>query len=105
MSSLGIHYLLVTRYPQTCMLGQHFYHLRQGVRILLPSFPYFESLEVVDENIWKPQLFDQLQVDRNHGVCRIIQFIEEPPWDVKPWLLPHHVEIRAELHPILLQQL
>ena len=34
MSSLGIHYLLVTRYPQTCVLGQHFHHLQQGVRIL-----------------------------------------------------------------------
>ena len=25
-----------------------------------------ESLEVVDEDIWKPELIDKLKVDRNH---------------------------------------
>ena len=61
-----------------------------------PLSSYFESLEVVDENIWKPQLVDQLQVDRNHGLCGavgVVQVSQEPFWDMKARLSPHHIEI------------
>ena len=64
-----------------------------------------ESLKVVDEDIWKPELVDQLQVDRNHrlvGAAGGVEVGQEPLGDMKAGLRPHHVEIGAELHTVLL---
>ena len=56
VSSLGIKHVVVGGNPQTSVLGQHFHHL--------------EGLEVINEDVWKPQLIDQLQVHRDHGIWR-----------------------------------
>ena len=56
VSSLGVEHVIIGSNPQTSMLGQHLYNL--------------EGLEVIYKDVWKPQLIDQLQVDRNHCVRR-----------------------------------
>ncbi len=77
------------------MLGQHLHHL--------------EGLQVVDEDVWQPQLVDQLQVDRVErlrvqvAVVREVQLLKEGVRDPQPRLLPQHVEVRAERHGVLLK--
>ena len=64
---------------------------------------YLEGLEVVDEDIWQPQMADKLQVDRNHGVAVAgVDVVHERVGDVQAGLLPHHVEVGTELNAVLL---
>ena len=69
---------------------------------------YLESFEIVDENIREPELVDKLEVDRNHGSLAEagarVKVIEEEAWDLQPGLPPHHIEVRAELHAVLLSE-
>ena len=69
---------------------------------------YLESFEIVDENIGEPELVDKLQVDRNHGSLAQagarVEVIEEEARDLQPGLTPHHIEVRAELHAVLLSE-
>ena len=64
---------------------------------------YLEGLEVVDEDIWQPQMVDKLQVDRNHGVAVAgVDVVHERVGDVQAGLLPHHVKVGTELNAVLL---
>ena len=64
---------------------------------------YLESFEVIDEDIWQPEMIDQLQVDRDHGVTVAgVDVVQERVGDVQSGLLPHHVEVGAELDAVLL---
>ena len=64
---------------------------------------YLEGLEVVDEDIWQPQMVDKLQVDRNHGVAVTgVYVVHERVGDVQAGLLPHHVKVGTELNAVLL---
>ncbi len=56
VSGLRVEYVVVGGNPKTRMFGQHFHH--------------FECFEVVYEDVRKPQLVDQLQIDGDHGVWR-----------------------------------
>ena len=35
-------------------------------KIIKAKIVHLESLEVVDEDVWQPELIDQFEVDRNH---------------------------------------
>ena len=64
---------------------------------------YLECLEIVDEDIWKPKMVDELQVDRDHG-ARVggVDLLGEGLGDVQPGLPPHHVKIATKLHTVFL---
>ncbi len=67
-----------------------------------------EGLEVVDEDVWQPELVDQLQVDRVEGLrievlCEV-ELLEEGVGDAQARLLPQHVEVGAEGHGVLLRR-
>ena len=64
---------------------------------------YLECLEIVDEDIWKPEMVDELQVDRDHG-ARVggVDLLGEALGNVQPRLPPHHVKIGAKLHAVFL---
>ena len=53
-------------------------------------------------------MVDKLEVDRNHGSLAEagarVEVIEEEAWDLQPGLPPHHIEVRAELHAVLLSE-
>lgn len=53
-------------------------------------------------------MVDKLEVDRNHGALTEagarVEVIEEEAWDFQPGLRPHHIEVRAELHAVLLSE-
>ena len=53
VSGLRVENVIICGDPQTSMFGQDLHHLK--------------GLEVINEDIWKPQLVDQLQIDRDHG--------------------------------------
>ena len=75
VSSLGIKHVVVGGNPQTSVLGQHFHHL--------------EGLEVINEDVWKPQLIDQLQVHRDHGIWRgCVQLLKKALGYMQAWFLP-----------------
>ena len=69
---------------------------------------YLESLEIVDEDVGEPELVDELEVDGDHGalaeVGAGVEVIEEEARDLQPRLPPHDVEVRAELHTVLLSE-
>ena len=50
-------------------------------RVLL----YLESFEVVDEDVWKPELVDQLEVDWDHGV--LVGYGAENKFDLRNGLV------------------
>ena len=64
---------------------------------------YLECLEIVDEDIWKPEMVDELQVDRDHG-ARVggVDLLGEALRNVQPRLPPHHVKIGTKLHAVFL---
>ena len=65
---------------------------------------HLKCFEVVDKDVWEPEVVDQLQVDRKHGVqVRDVEVAEVGVGDVQPGLLPHHVEVAGELHAVLLK--
>ena len=39
------------------------------------KYDRLESLQVVDEDIWKPEMVDQLDVDRHH-VIRLLKLLQ-----------------------------
>ena len=92
VSSLGVEHVIIGSNPQTSMLGQHLYNL--------------EGLEVIYKDVWKPQLIDQLQIDRDHGVWRSgVQLLKKALGYMQAGLLPQDVEIRAESHRIFLKKM
>ena len=57
---------------------------------------YLESLEIVDEDIGQPEVVDQLQVDRDHGLRGddgVVQLGQESLRDPQSRLLPQNVEV------------
>ena len=75
VSSLGVEHVVIGGNPQTGMLGQHLYNL--------------EGLEVIYKDVWKPQLIDQLQIDRDHGVWRSgVQLLKKALGDMQAGFLP-----------------
>ena len=62
-----------------------------------------KRFEVVNENIRKPEVVDELQVDGEHGVdVGDVEVAEIGVGDVEAGLLPHHVEVAGELDTVLL---
>ena len=82
VGGLRVHDLFISRDPQTRVLWQHLHNLHT----LLDSedsnnIRHLEGLEVVDEDVGQPELFDQLQVDGNESVSscllwRILKMFE-----------------------------
>lgn len=74
-------------------------------RVLRQNLHHFERLEIVDEDIWKPELINQLQIDRDHCVGRRgIELLEKALRNMQARLLPQDVEVRAESHRVFLQK-
>ena len=79
---LTVIYSLVGVNPQTSKLRQ--------------DVDGFERFQVVDKDIWEPELVDQLQVDRNHGLFREgggVDVSQEHLWYLQSGLCPHHVKV------------
>ena len=90
---------------------------------------HLECLEVVDKDIGEPEMVDQLQVDGDHGVHAVAgghvgQVLGEAGlkvqcWNIfqfqcfnkyfyrneETWFPPHHIEVAAELHTVLLENI
>ena len=47
-------------------LNCYFEKWTENILKLIKLIDHLESLEVVDEDVWQPELIDQLEVDRNH---------------------------------------
>ena len=59
-------------------------------------FCYLESLQIVNENVRKPEIVDQLEVDRYHRLRRddrVVELGQKAFGDSKSRLLPQHVEV------------
>ena len=86
VGGLAVEHGLLRGYPQAGQLRQHVDH--------------FISLEIVNENIWNPEIFYKFQVHGNHYCVIYIIFISQRR--PKVWhnsqssLLPLNVEVRGE---------
>jgi len=72
--------------------------------LLICNQAYLESLE--DEDVWQPEVVDELEVDRDHGLRGddgVVQLGQEPLGDPESRLLPQDVEVRAEGDGVLLE--
>ena len=76
----------------------------QCVLGLCPPAFYLKCFKIVDEDIWQPEVVDELEVDGDHG-ARVggVDLLGEALGDVQPGPPPHHVKIRAELDAVFLK--
>ena len=64
-----------------------------------------ESLEIVDKNVWQPEVIDQLEVDWDHCFRRcdgMIKFPQKSIRDTQSWLLPQNIEVRTKSDRVFL---
>ena len=65
---------------------------------------HLKCFQVVDKDVWEPEVIDKLEVDRKHGVqVGDVEVAEVTVGNVEAGLLPHHVEVAGELHAVLLK--